>query len=245
MVGIAQLVRAPDCGSGGRGFKPRYSPSVPDDARKCNQMQPAAKTAGCVVPRAGVAGGAAASERIRGRATSAEVVHRGMCHTISHVRPGERPRQRAGMNADPVPPAFLRPRLNEPAGVQFPQADPISHLIAIQTDVILNAEATVQWRQALLPDRLASENARRAHWTAADFFSILMQSVWRESAAGRAWTHAGRVCYDGGRLRRSTRVPRVWPARRGTAKAAQAVAASHVKTPSRPAGTGLPPGPEG
>ena len=28
MAGIAQLVRAPDCGSGGRGFKSRYSPQV-------------------------------------------------------------------------------------------------------------------------------------------------------------------------------------------------------------------------
>ena len=26
MVGIAQLVRAPDCGSGGRGFEPHYLP---------------------------------------------------------------------------------------------------------------------------------------------------------------------------------------------------------------------------
>ncbi len=26
MVGIAQLVRAPDCGSGGRGFEFHYSP---------------------------------------------------------------------------------------------------------------------------------------------------------------------------------------------------------------------------
>jgi hypothetical protein len=26
MVGIAQLVRAPDCDSGGRGFEPHYSP---------------------------------------------------------------------------------------------------------------------------------------------------------------------------------------------------------------------------
>ena len=26
MVGVAQLVRAPDCGSGGRGFDPRHSP---------------------------------------------------------------------------------------------------------------------------------------------------------------------------------------------------------------------------
>ena len=28
MAGIAQLVRAPDCGSGGRGFKSRYSPQA-------------------------------------------------------------------------------------------------------------------------------------------------------------------------------------------------------------------------
>ncbi len=28
VVGIAQLVRAPDCGSGGRGFKSRYSPHM-------------------------------------------------------------------------------------------------------------------------------------------------------------------------------------------------------------------------
>ena len=26
MVGVAQLVRAPDCGSGGRGFKSHHSP---------------------------------------------------------------------------------------------------------------------------------------------------------------------------------------------------------------------------
>ena len=26
MVGVAQLVRAPDCGSGGRGFDPHHSP---------------------------------------------------------------------------------------------------------------------------------------------------------------------------------------------------------------------------
>ena len=26
MAGVAQLVRAPDCGSGGRGFKTRHSP---------------------------------------------------------------------------------------------------------------------------------------------------------------------------------------------------------------------------
>ena len=26
MVGVAQLVRAPDCGSGGRGFETRHSP---------------------------------------------------------------------------------------------------------------------------------------------------------------------------------------------------------------------------
>ena len=28
MVGIAQLVRAPDCGSGGRGFESHYSPVI-------------------------------------------------------------------------------------------------------------------------------------------------------------------------------------------------------------------------
>ena len=28
MVGIAQLVRAPDCGSGGRGFESHHSPAV-------------------------------------------------------------------------------------------------------------------------------------------------------------------------------------------------------------------------
>src|SRR5687768_11416707 len=30
MVGVAQLVRAPDCGSGGRGFDPRRSPLTQD-----------------------------------------------------------------------------------------------------------------------------------------------------------------------------------------------------------------------
>ena len=30
MVGVAQLVRAPDCGSGGRGFETRHSPHTPD-----------------------------------------------------------------------------------------------------------------------------------------------------------------------------------------------------------------------
>ena len=29
MVGVAQLVRAPDCGSGGRGFKSHYPPVEP------------------------------------------------------------------------------------------------------------------------------------------------------------------------------------------------------------------------
>ena len=29
MAGVAQLVRAPDCGSGGRGFKSRRSPQMP------------------------------------------------------------------------------------------------------------------------------------------------------------------------------------------------------------------------
>ena len=29
MVGVAQLVRAPDCGSGGRGFETRHSPHIP------------------------------------------------------------------------------------------------------------------------------------------------------------------------------------------------------------------------
>lgn len=28
MVGVAQLVRAPDCGSGGRGFETHHSPSL-------------------------------------------------------------------------------------------------------------------------------------------------------------------------------------------------------------------------
>lgn len=28
MADIAQLVRAPDCGSGGRGFEPHYSPHL-------------------------------------------------------------------------------------------------------------------------------------------------------------------------------------------------------------------------
>jgi hypothetical protein len=28
LVGIAQLVRAPDCGSGSRGFESHYSPSI-------------------------------------------------------------------------------------------------------------------------------------------------------------------------------------------------------------------------
>ena len=28
MVGVAQLVRAPDCGSGGRGFKSHHSPHL-------------------------------------------------------------------------------------------------------------------------------------------------------------------------------------------------------------------------
>ena len=30
MVIVAQLVRVPDCGSGGRGFEPRLSPKKPD-----------------------------------------------------------------------------------------------------------------------------------------------------------------------------------------------------------------------
>ncbi len=29
MVGVAQLVRAPGCGPGGRGFEPRHSPIRP------------------------------------------------------------------------------------------------------------------------------------------------------------------------------------------------------------------------
>ena len=32
MVGVAQLVRAPDCGSGGRGFETRHSPQFLDKA---------------------------------------------------------------------------------------------------------------------------------------------------------------------------------------------------------------------
>ena len=28
MAGVAQLVRAPDCGSGGRGFEPHHSPHI-------------------------------------------------------------------------------------------------------------------------------------------------------------------------------------------------------------------------
>ena len=35
MVIIAQLVRASDCGSEGRGFEPRFSPKV----LKCRQLQ--------------------------------------------------------------------------------------------------------------------------------------------------------------------------------------------------------------
>ena len=31
MVGVAQLVRAPDCGSGGRGFETRHPPHAPAD----------------------------------------------------------------------------------------------------------------------------------------------------------------------------------------------------------------------
>ena len=33
MVGIAQLVRAPGCGPGGRRFEPDYSPQNPADKR--------------------------------------------------------------------------------------------------------------------------------------------------------------------------------------------------------------------
>ncbi len=39
MVGIAQLVRAPGCGPGGRGFKSRYSP-FPKDSQKGYQGTP-------------------------------------------------------------------------------------------------------------------------------------------------------------------------------------------------------------
>ena len=28
VVGVAQLVRAPDCGSGGRGFEPHHPPQI-------------------------------------------------------------------------------------------------------------------------------------------------------------------------------------------------------------------------
>src|SRR4029079_16448734 len=31
MVGVAQLVRAPDCGSGGRGFETRHPPHAPSE----------------------------------------------------------------------------------------------------------------------------------------------------------------------------------------------------------------------
>jgi hypothetical protein len=34
MVGVAQLVRAPDCGSGGRGFETRHSPHIPQFGRR-------------------------------------------------------------------------------------------------------------------------------------------------------------------------------------------------------------------
>ena len=33
LVGIAQLVRAPDCGSGGRGFKSHYPPRFTHDCK--------------------------------------------------------------------------------------------------------------------------------------------------------------------------------------------------------------------
>jgi|KBSSwiStaDraftv2_1062776.scaffolds.fasta_scaffold02315_3 hypothetical protein len=33
MVGVAQLVRAPDCGSGGRGFETRHPPHFSHDNR--------------------------------------------------------------------------------------------------------------------------------------------------------------------------------------------------------------------
>ncbi len=34
MVGVAQLVRAPDCGSGGRGFDSHHSPHVEVRSRR-------------------------------------------------------------------------------------------------------------------------------------------------------------------------------------------------------------------
>ena len=48
MVGIAQLVSAPDCGSGGRGFESLYPPSgtVPDlrsTVSKNNGLSPSGK----------------------------------------------------------------------------------------------------------------------------------------------------------------------------------------------------------
>ena len=36
-VGIAQLVSAPDCGSGGRGFEPHYPPYTEHLVSKCRR----------------------------------------------------------------------------------------------------------------------------------------------------------------------------------------------------------------
>ena len=38
MVGVAQLVRASDCGSEGRGFEPRYPPHKVENARAVSRM---------------------------------------------------------------------------------------------------------------------------------------------------------------------------------------------------------------
>ena len=40
MVDIAQLVRAPDCGSGGRGFESHYSPTFYEEGTSINILVP-------------------------------------------------------------------------------------------------------------------------------------------------------------------------------------------------------------
>ena len=51
MVGVAQLVRAPDCGSGGRGFETRHSPQFFQLSLGHYSVRKPAKLPTCIISR--------------------------------------------------------------------------------------------------------------------------------------------------------------------------------------------------